>query len=833
MRFNLLLILAIIITSCQEKKPNLGRTYLENDWSLHKAIDNSIISDSVQIPSTIHGELLPFIKHPFIGSNEDSLQWITEESWIYKTNFKIDQQILEKEHLELHFEGIDTYASIDLNGHEILETDNAFQHWNVDVKPFLEQENELHVKIKSPLEIEEQKAAANPYTLPEGNRVYTRKAQYQYGWDWGPQLNTMGIWKPIYLEAYDDFKIEDVYIKQNFVKDSTANLTAQIKLSDKRTELLHYKIKVNDSLYWEQDYQPKTQEDEFEIHFEIPQVQLWWPHNLGEPYLYDIEVLVSKDGELIDSQKLKRGIRTIELVNEPDEHGESFYFKVNDVPVYMKGANYIPQNSMQDLVTDAHYEKLLSDVKESNMNMLRVWGGGIYENDIFYDKCDEKGILVWQDFMFACAMYPGDAHFRESVTKEITQQITRLRNHSSIALWCGNNETSEAWHNWGWQEGRSQAERDSIWEDYRAVFQIAMPKYVSELTKESYWESSPEYGRGNPKYEFYGDAHDWRVWHDAYPFEHFEEHVPRFMSEFGFQSHPSYAVIRYINEDNTVNIQSDDYASHQKHASGNELIREYMERDFPVPTRDEDYVYMSQLVQAYGISKGIQTHRRARPYNMGTLYWQLNDCWPAVSWSSIDYFGNWKALQYQVKRDFENVLISNVVENDTLKTYVVNDNLETEVRDFQLLIKDFKGNVLFKEFKDSSTVLLNAGSSELVNSINLNQVNVDFSEVYVVTKYGEKETISFLEKPKNLNLEPITVMIEVEEVESGYQLILKSKVFVKDLFLQTYTNGHLDDNFFSLEPNVEKVILFETKSTQTPKFKYKTLNDMKWLYSTN
>ncbi len=826
MRYSFLLVLLVLITSCHEKAPNVERQYLESNWSLHKAADYSLVSDSVTIPSTVHKELLPLIKHPFKGNHEDSLQWITEENWIYETIFTLDEKTLSKEHITLNFEGIDTYASIELNGHQILETDNAFLSWQQDVKPFLEKENELYVTFESPLEIEAKKAAANPYSLPEGNRVYTRKAQYQYGWDWGPRLNTMGIWKPVYLEAYNDFKIEDLYIKQNFIKDSIANLTAQIKLSEKCTELLKFQIKVNDSLYWEQDYQPKAQEDEFEIHFEIPEAKLWWPHNIGEPYLYDIEVLVSKNDELIDSKTLKTGIRTIELVNEPDDLSTSFYFKVNQVPVYMKGANYIPQNSMQDLVTDQHYEDLLSDVKDANMNMLRIWGGGIYENDIFYEKCDEKGILVWQDFMFACAMYPGDARFRESVTNEITHQITRLRNHSSIALWCGNNETSEAWHNWGWQEGRSQAERDSIWKDYRAVFQIAMPKYVSELSKEPYWESSPQLGRGNPRYEFEGDAHDWHVWHDAYPFEHFEAHVPRFMSEFGFQSHPSYEAIRYINEDETINIKSKDYASHQKHARGNELIREYMERDFPVPTNDEDYVYISQLLQAYGMSKGIQAHRRARPYNMGTLYWQLNDCWPVVSWSSIDHFGNWKALHYQAKRDFENVLISNVVENDTLKTYVVNDKLKTEVGDFELLIKDFHGKVLHREFEDSSTASIDAGTSELVNTIDLNSININVNEVYVVTKYGKNELMSFLEKPKNLVLQPVTMNMTTESVENGFKITLESNAFAKDVFLYTDTKGHFIDNFFNLEHNTKKTIIFETDSETVPVFKYKTLNGL-------
>lgn len=826
MRYSFLLVLLVLITSCQEKAPNVERRYLESNWSLHKAVDYSLVSDSVTIPSTVHKELLPLIKHPFKGNHEDSLQWITEENWIYETIFTLDEKTLSKEHITLNFEGIDTYASIELNGHQILETDNAFLSWQKDVKPFLEKENELYVTFESPLEIEAKKAAANPYSLPEGNRVYTRKAQYQYGWDWGPRLNTMGIWKPVYLEAYNDFKIEDLYIKQNFVKDATANLTAQINLSEKRTELLKFQIKVNDSLYWEQDYQPKAQENEFEIHFEIPKTKLWWPHNIGEPYLYDIEVLVSKNGNLVDSKKLKTGIRTIELVNEPDDLGTSFYFKVNDVPVYMKGANYIPQNSMQDLVTDQHYEDLLSDVKDANMNMLRVWGGGIYENDIFYEKCDEKGILVWQDFMFACAMYPGDTRFRESVTNEIKQQVTRLRNHSSIALWCGNNETSEAWHNWGWQEGRSQAERDSIWEDYRAVFQIAMPKYVSELTKEPYWESSPQLGRGNPRYEYEGDAHDWRVWHDAYPFEHFEARVPRFMSEFGFQSHPSYEAIRYINSSGEIDISSQDYATHQKHARGNELIREYMQRDFPVPADDEDYVYMSQLVQAYGMSKGIQAHRRARPYNMGTLYWQLNDCWPVVSWSSIDYFGNWKALNYQAKRDFENVLITNVVENDTLKTYAVNDNLETYVANYEILVRDFGGRVLIRKQLDDSTTKVDSGSSDLISEIDLSVINHSIEEIFISIKHGNKKVIQTLGSPKNLKLLKSDVTNKITKRENGFELTISSNVFTKDVFLYTDTKGHLSDNFFNLEPNSEKIILFETDSEDIPKFKYKSLNGM-------
>jgi beta-mannosidase len=826
MRYSMLLLLLVFCYSCQVEKPNLQRQYLDTPWELYLEQFTNPIADSITIPSTVHSAIIAKTRHPFIGNNENRMQWITETDWTYKTQFKVDRNTLKKEYINLNFEGIDTYASISLNGVTILETDNAFLHWKTDVKPYLKEENELLIAIKSPLPIEEEKAAANPYTLPVGNRVYTRKAQFQYGWDWGPKLNTMGIIKPVYLEAYDHFKIEDVYIKQNYIQDSIANLTAQIKLSQPITEQLTYQVKVNDSLYPIKITDSLLASDvnaTQEVHFEISNPQLWWPHNIGEPYLYEIEVLVLKDGKLIDSKKLQRGIRTIELVNEPDDLGTSFYFKVNGVPVYMKGANYIPQNSMQDLVTDQHYEELLSDAVDANMNMLRIWGGGSYENDVFYEKCDEKGILVWQDFMFACAMYPGDDRFRESVTQEITQQITRLRNHSSIALWCGNNETSEAWKNWGWQNGRPQAERDSIWEDYRAVFQIAMPKYVSELTKEPYWESTPKLGRGNPRYEFEGDAHDWRVWHDAYPFEHFEEHVPRFMSEFGFQSHPSYETIQYINKDGSLNIHSVDYASHQKHERGNELIQEYMARDFPVPTSDEDYVYVSQLLQAYGMSKGFQAHRRARPYNMGTLFWQLNDCWPAVSWSSIDYFGNWKALHYQAKRDFENLLISNYIKDSVLHSYVVNDDLNDLTSDYSIKIKDFYGKELYQE---SFVATAGMNSSNKFHHIDLNSLDIDLSSVYVYTEFGSSKAIDMLVRPKDLKLPKEELSLKSIKSKDGYQITLKSAVFVKDAFLYSPVKGHFSDNFFDLEPGVEKTLFFETDSDVTPVFKYKTLNGL-------
>ena len=553
--------------------------------------------------------------------------------------------------------------------------------------------------------------------------------------------------------------------------------------------------------------------------FRINKPKLWWPHNLGDPYLYSIKVVVKKDETVLDSISTKIGLRTIELITEKDSIGESFYFKVNDVPVYAKGANYIPQNSMQNKVTDTHYETLLNDAVAANMNMLRVWGGGIYENDIFYDLCDEKGILVWQDFMFACAMYPGDKDYLQNVQQEAIDNVKRLRNHASIALWCGNNENSEGWHRWGWQDGRSENEKDEIWSNYLKVFDSILPNTVNGLTDTDYWQSSPKYGRGNPKYEREGDAHDWWIWHDAYPFEHLEEKVPRFMSEFGFQSFPSYEVINYINQSDSLEISSDGFKNHQKHARGFQLIDEYMERDFPIPAKAEDYVYMSQLLQAYGITKGLEAQRRAKPYNMGTLYWQLNDCWPSISWSSIDFFGNWKALHYKTKKAFDNTLVSSKIENNVLKTYVINDNLKPLTDTLTLKLIDFSGKELWSFSKE---ITVNQNSSELMHEIIL--TDIDIANAVLISNFNNLTSTFYLTKPKNLKLHNQKITKEVIKTVSGFSIKLSSTTLQKDVFLFSKEKGHFSDNYFDLLPNESFEVKFETESETLNDLKIKTLN---------
>lgn len=820
MKYSVLGIVLLVLMSCQPKHDLPVTIDLHTDWSF-KAVTDSVWQ-SATVPGNVHSDLLNHkrIEHPFIGNHEDSLQWISETDWEYSTRFSIDEETLQKKHLELNFEGLDTYASVFLNDSLILKTDNAFRAYTVDVKLALKPENDMRIVFERTSISEEQEKAKLGYTLPEGNRIFTRKAQFQYGWDWGPKLNTCGIWRPVTLRAWNDFKIKELHVDQITLTDTIAGLNIELFTKNENSKELSMEVLVNDLVYATSKFQ---QEDNLSRSIEIKNPKFWWPHHLGEPYLYDIKVVVREDKKILDSMSVKKGLRTIELVTEEDSIGESFYFKVNKIPVYMKGSNYIPQNSMQNQVTDAHYENLLNDVVDANMNMLRVWGGGIYENDIFYDLCDDKGILVWQDFMFACAMYPGDKDFLENVQKEAIQNIRRLRNHASIVLWCGNNENSEGWHRWGWQDGRDEAEKTEIWTNYLNLFDSILPKAVQTHTDVPYWETSPRFGRGNPNYKTEGDAHDWWVWHDGYPFEHLEGNVPRFMSEFGFQSFPSYETIRYINASDSLDITSEGFKNHQKHVRGFQLINEYMERDFQVPDAAEDYVYVSQLLQAYGITKGIEAHRRAKPYNMGTLYWQLNDCWPAVSWSSIDFFGNWKALHYRAKKSFENVLISSKVENDTLKTFISNDSNHNLSGELGIKIIDFDGRQLFTT-TEKIDVLWN--ESDVKHQLNLKPLEFNKGKVVVISKYNDATSYFYFVKPKDLNLQKAPIQKIITKTANGFQIALQSTTLQKNVFLYTSEKGHFSDNYFDLMPNETIVVDFKTEAVRLDDLKIKTVNNL-------
>jgi beta-mannosidase len=816
MHRTVLIILLVVTFSCSSKEDLPITLELQNGWEFKNTSESKWYPANV--PGEVHSDLINnnLIEDPFIGNNEQDIQWVSDTNWEYKKEFSLNKKELQKKNIRLNFDGLDTYASVYLNDSLILKTNNAFRMWQVDVKSIIKAKNEIRILFVKTSIFEENEKDKLGYSLPEGNRIFTRKAQFQYGWDWGPKLNTSGIWRPITLTVWNNYLIENVNIIQEKLTDSIANLTIEIEENSLVKDQLNYEVYINNSK--EAEF-PRPEKPEIPISIKNP--KRWWPHNLGEPYLYNFKIVVRKGKTILDTYELKKGLRTIDLVTEKDSIGESFYFKVNNESIYAKGANYIPQNSMQNRVTDADYENILDDVVEANMNMLRVWGGGIYENDIFYDLCDEKGILVWQDFMFACAMYPGDDTFLDNVQQEAIDNVKRLRNHSSIALWCGNNENSEGWHRWGWQEGRNDEEKEEIWTNYLKVFDSILPNTVSKLTDTDYWESSPKYGRGNSKYEFEGDAHDWWIWHDAFPFEHLEEHVPRFMSEFGFQSFPSYDVINYINQNNSLDLTSKGFKNHQKHVRGFQLIDDYMKRDFPVQKLAEDYVYMSQLLQAYGITKGIEAQRRAKPYNMGTLFWQLNDCWPAVSWSSIDFYGNWKALQYKAKRSFNDLLITFKVENDILKTYLINDDMEMYTGDLSITILDFSGKIIWNSV---SHIKVASNSSEVKHELDFKTIQFKKDEVVVKADFNNTTSYFYLVKPKDLKLQQGDIKHKITKTSEGFQIELSANILQKDVFLYCNESGHYSDNYFDILPHETKTIDFKTDSETITGFQIKTFN---------
>jgi beta-mannosidase len=826
MRKTLVLLSLILIWNCKSKKDMPIHISLDQNWQF-KGTD-TLDWKSASVPGNIFTDLLDhkIIEDPFIKTNEEKSQWIATKNWEYKTTFSLTDSVLKKRNIYLNLEGLDTYATIFLNDSLIGQSNNAFKSFDFDIKNLVKEENELFISFTNTDEIETVAESKNPYKLPEGKRIFTRKAQFQYGWDWGPKLNTSGIWKDVSIKAWNDFKIDDIFIRQEKLTDKKVKLVAEISiecgliLDLDETASSEIKI-IFDGKEITREIDLKKGTHTYKIPLEIKNPKLWWTHNLGNPYLYDFNFQLISDNQIKDEKTIKKGIRTIKLISKKDSIGQSFYFELNGKPVYAKGANYIPQNSFQNKVTNTHYEKLLADVADSNMNMLRVWGGGIYENDIFYDICDEKGILVWQDFMFACAMYPGDKAFLENIKEEAEQQVKRLRNHTSIALWCGNNENSEAWDRWGWQENRTKQEKKEIWDDYLVVFDTILPKIVEKFSETDYWETSPKYGRGNPLYEFEGDAHDWWVWHDEYHFEYLEKRVPRFMSEFGFQSFPSFETLKYINQNDTINLNTDAIKAHQKHSKGFRLIDEYMIRDYKKPTNDEDYVYVSQLLQAKGIVMGIEAHRRAKPKNMGTLYWQLNDCWPAISWSSIDYFGKWKALQYKAKKAFENILISSKREKNNVKTYIINDTFDTIKGNLKIKVIDFYG----KEIKsDSLKIEVLENSSKEFYSFSMK--NIDKKASVLVAEFNNQKSYFYFAKPKKLILPTSEINKEIIKVETGFSITIKSAVLQKDVFLFTNVQGHFSDNFFDLLPNETKTIYFKTTANCLDDLNLKALNSI-------
>jgi beta-mannosidase len=774
-----------------------------------------------EVPGCVHTDLLRAgkIPDPFYGTNEKALQWIEHTDWEYRSTFVADAALLRRDRIELVFQGLDTFADVSVNGVRVLSADNMFRSWRADIKArVVAGANTVAVHFRSPI------AATKPaydrlgYTLPAVNdqatemvSMFARKAPYHYGWDWGPRFVTSGIWRPVAIEAWDVARLDEVQVYQRALDDARARLEVAAVVTAARAGDARVTVALPGGPPLATVEKALAHgRNELRLEVVIDKPERWWPNGLGAQKLYTLETAVAVDGVTRGRRQTRIGLRTLEVVNRHDAGGKTFTVMVNGAPVFMKGANWIPADSFVTRVTEEKYRSLLQ-AASTNMNMVRVWGGGIYEDDRFYALCDELGLLVWQDFMFACSMYPGDAPFVENVRQEAIENVRRLRNHPSLALWAGNNEIEAAWQQWGWPARfhLGKAAQATIWNDYKHVFHEVLPRVVAaEDPGRFYTRSTPSANEDGvaPGKLGWGDLHYWGVWHAEAPYEAYAGNVSRFMSEYGFQSFPTLPSVARYAPPSEWRIDSPVMLSHQRHPRGNALVRTYMDRDFRAPKDFGAFLYLSQVSQANVIQFGAEAHRRRMPYNMGSLYWQLDDCWPVASWSSIDYYGTWKALQYAARRFFAPVLVSPVDDNGTLRVFLVSDRRTDLPAHLTLRLVDLDGGGERWRFERDVTVKALASEPQFSAGRRDILKGVDPSHVVLVAELTAggglvSRNLFYFQKTRDLALPSPDLAVAVTPHRIGATVKVTARRFARAVWLSTPDGeGAFSDNFFDLLP---------------------------------
>lgn len=777
---------------------------------------------SAVVPGTIHTDLEKnkLIPELFYGDNETLNQWVANQSWHFEKIFDVDASILQNKNISLVFDGLDTDCKVYLNHHLILHADNMFRQWTVDVKNILrEKGNEIEIEFSSQQKLADSLYKNSKLKLPGGERIMLRKAQYQFGWDFAPKYVTCGITKNVSLITWNDFYIHSAVANTLSLLNDSAQMQALLQIeSDIDTNIeisCSYNLPESDQeKNFVQKIQLKQGMNEVKLPFSIHEPQLWWCNGMGKPQQYVFAFRLGKE-----EIKTTSGIRTIQLITTLSDSGSVFYFELNGKPVYAKGANYVPSGYF--ISDTARQKNIIDDAVNSNMNMLRVWGGGIYESDEFYAYCSKAGILIWQDFMYACAMYPFDESFLSNAKHEAEYQVKRLSKYPCMALWCGNNENSEGWQRWGWQNDFNESERKEIFSGYELLFGEILRNAVSKYSSLSYIESSPLYGRGDKRHTVSGDAHNWFVWHDGKPFENFIENVPHFMSEFGFQSLPSLGSLDAITD--SIDFKNQKFRNHQKHNRGFEIINTYLEKYYWKPNNIEEYIYLSQCLQADGISLGIEAQRTNYGYCMGSLYWQFNDCWPAISWSSIEFSGEKKPLYYRAKKAYSSASIFFIPEKEMLQVYLLNEKQKSKgnLKIFELqnglfdLVLDTMINVEINQpIKISSDKL----RSDKIYIAQWRANDLIIAEKIYTSIYGNLLPL----QKANVSLDVITDKIGI------YNIIIESNVFVKGFFIKADAAGTFSDNYIDLLPGVIYTINFKSADiNKDVNFTGQSLNDFK------
>ena len=767
-----------------------------------------------EVPGSVYHDLLSagLIEDPFWRDNEDEALKLMEHDFRYSRAFELPEQMLAATALRLRCEGLDTLAEIEINGQSAGRADNMHRTWEFDIKPLVKPgANEICVTLRSPTrfirEAYERDRCEGSTDAMRGF-PHLRKAHCMFGWDWGPRLPDAGIWRDIGIVAFGAARIRDVLVRQRH-EGGRVTLCVQTHIARRGGGRLRVEVEIAapDGRVF------RGGGANCEIEIEDP--QLWWPNGMGGQPLYTVTARLFQGDEPLDAWQRRVGLRTLTIRREKDQWGESFCHCVNGVSVFAMGADYIPEDNLLPRVTPERTRRLLEDAAAAHMNVIRVWGGGYYPDDWFYDACDELGLMVWQDFMFACAAYRLTEAFEENLRREFVDNIRRLRHHASLALWCGNNEMEGflAWGHWV-TDPRQKA-------DYIKLFEYIIPGILKREDPDAfYWPSSPSSGGSfdEPHDPNRGDVHYWDVWHGMKPFTDYRNHLFRYVSEFGFQSFPCMKTIESFTLPDERNVYAYVMEKHQRNASANGKIAEYLSQTYRYPAGLDGFAYASQLLQAQAMQYGVEHWRRNRGRCMGAVVWQLNDCWPVVSWASIDYYGRWKALHYYEKRFFAPVLISCHEEGVLSQRASVNDEPSPLRKSARLNVSNettapFEGTALWSLRRPDATIV-NQGRFD-VRVPALSAAWLDEQDFSGEDTYGCYYAYELLDRdgarvgggtvlfcpPKHFRFEDPKLAVRRE----GDEIVVTAKAYARSVEIQCEGDALLSDNFFDMNAGETRV----------------------------
>ena len=775
-----------------------------------------------KVPGTVYGTWLEHgaMEDPYWRDCEDDALAMMEGEYEYETTLPFCEELMSCRAIRLKFEGIDTLADIYFNGNHLGVADNMHRVWEYPVKSLAAESggvNTIRVRFHSPLSFIKEAYEKSPYDgSPEAMQGFPllRKSHCSFGWDWGPRLPDAGLFRPVSLVGVEQAEIRDVWIRQ-IHREGTVSLSCDIAVESVCDTVCTCELKVTGPKGDTSVSQLQRKNGGFFGGIVIDNPELWWPNGYGSQPLYRVEAVLKANGEIQDIQSRMVGLRTMKVNTGADEYGSRFAHEVNGVEIFAMGADYIPEDCIRGRVNRERTRTLLEHCRDCNFNVIRVWGGGYYPDDFFYDLCDELGLIVWQDFMFACAVYPLTPEFEANVTAEIRDNVRRIRHHACLGLWCGNNEMEMFLANNQWVRKPLQKT------EYLIMNERIIPELLRQYDPDTfYWPSSPSSGGDfdSPNDPDRGDVHYWEVWHGGLPFTDYRNYYFRYLSEFGFQSFPAVKTIEQFTAPEDRNIFSYVMEKHQKNAGANGKILQYMSQMYLYPESLELLVYVSQLLQAEAIRYGVEHFRRNRGRCMGCVYWQLNDCWPVASWSSIDYYGRWKALHYFAKRFFAPVLLSCEEEGALSSSMNVNEENRRIRKAARFCVtnetRERITGVIRWSLRDASSRIHQQGQycveAEPLSVCSFPQM--EFTEADMRRWYlsyelwiGDRRVShgsSLFVPPKHFEFEDP----QLEVWQEGEMVCIRSSAFAKGVELGNKDGDLLlSDNYFDMDAGVERV----------------------------